>query len=223
MLRPPLPAEVGLLHGGSRTTSSGVPSAMSLPKFIAQHVVTGVDHHLHVVLDEQLAEPSPRSRCSSAEISRRSAWFMPAVGSSSSSSRGSHRERPGDLHPALRAVRQLAGAEVLLQPGQPVRSIASRHRRGALRAAAAGSRPRSASPCAAGRAPSWMFSRTVRSGSSRTVWKVRATRRRATPDGGARWYASPSKQQFAAGQRRQPGDRAEQRALARSRSGPMMP
>jgi hypothetical protein len=132
--------------------------------------------------------PSDRSCCSSAPISRRSVWFMPAVGSSSSSSRGriasaraisTRRWVPYDNSPGRASSR----------PVSRVRSTASRT------AGAAGPRPHSlfnSGSDGVRSPPSWMFSRTVRSDSSRTVWNVRATPRRATAAGGTLWNSSPS-------------------------------
>ena len=72
-------------------------------------------HHLHVVLDQQdgdaplVADPVHER----GERRADSCGFMPAVGSSSSSSFGSQRQRAGDLEPALIAVGQVLGELVV--------------------------------------------------------------------------------------------------------------
>ena len=169
--RPPAPA-------GSRTTSSGAALGDQLAEVHGEDVVAGVDHHLHVVLDQQLAETlrpagpgaARRSRRAPAGSCRRSArraaaaagpWPWPG------------RSRPGA------ACRRTAptGSRTRTRPGGSARSRRSRPGR-RLEPNMVRTQTRRPGPLGPVRAsaPSWMLSWTSRSGSSRTVWNVRATR-----------------------------------------------
>ena len=94
------------MTAGSRWTCSGVPPAITLPKFStttcsARPMTSGMSCSISSTL--MLSAAMLRI---SADSSRFSVGLVPAAGSSSSSSLGCGPQRAGDLEPALLAVGQ---------------------------------------------------------------------------------------------------------------------
>ena len=194
MVAPPL-SEVGLLDRRVRTTSLRRALGDERPKFIANDVVAGVDHHLHVVLDEQLGQALGAQFLQQLGDLRaaRSGSCRPSARRAAAGA-GSGRQRAGDLDPPLRAVGQLGRAQAFrtsLEPGAARSPRRPRPRAG--RAAQPG--PRQRVPGVGRRRRRRAGCSAARSGRAAAARSGRCGPPAAGPAvaGGTLWYSSPSR------------------------------
>ena len=166
-------------------TSSGSPCAELLALVHHEQRVRHGHDRLHHVLDDEDRHALVAQRRDQVERRLGSRpGRRPAITSSSSSSRGPHRQRLGQLEPAGVGHRQVARRRV-----RPCR--AGPRARAPRRRASIASRadPRRSGP---NMPPIATFSRTVRLRNGLTIWNVRATRALAIVHGFSPVMSSPS-------------------------------
>ena len=161
---------------------------------------------------------SVRSRCMWSSRRRPSVGLMPAIGSSSSSKRGSRHQRPRQLEQLALAARERAG--VVVGSLVEVEDLEQLHRLlvdlGLARCASASGRKTRSSRCSPGwsGAASIMLSITGIAASALVIWKVRTIPRGRSRTAGWPRISSPSKTTAPRVGAVEAGDQVEERRLA---------
>ena len=190
---------------GSRTTASGVPSAIGDAVIEHEHVRGERHHRAHHVLDQQDGQPA-------VAVERR-AGSRPCGRSRSAAG------RPSPRRAAAAAARWRARARPRAACGRAASGVeASRWRlskRSSRRSSVLRARCRAAPTsrrCSS--APTMTLSSTLSAGNGRTIWKVRAMPRRQTASGAQAVDRLAGEGDRAAVRRQRAGDHVEHRGLA---------
>ena len=209
-------SEIGFLHGLVLLDLGRRPLRDLAPEVEGRNPVGNPHHELHDVLDEEDGDPLLLVQPPQAlvELSRTSSRFMPAAGSSRSSSFGrAARARASSRRRCSPNARLPASSSRLSASPENSSCSSTDARRPRLPESQRAKKPSARTDSS----PFWAthrFCQTVRSVKRRMFWKVRAMPDRRATCGGLLVISAPSNATASRGDRKHPADEVDGRALA---------